>query len=1161
MRSKKSLAVFAALMMLTVCIIPIAGYGNSSFEGTGSFMERPDSTDEVPSGFIAVYTVADLKKVGSGDTIDGVVWGPDAKYILMNDIEFAEEDALTGGAEIEVTITVSGSGSSMKTTLTVKKDGTAVNNLAAWANANYKKTTTTGSIELTGNAVKTVFIEGSDFIVMVDASGAKTVTMNSKGNFEPIGTAAVPFTGIFNGNGKVIKGMEMSYMGTGNVEIGMFAVIDGSSALVEKLGMEGGYSAAFTSTNGALAASGMITGWLKDGKISNCYVTGSVYSSSPDGAGADTYAGGVAGTSDDTIISSYNTGTSVAVGDNAYAGGIIGFQRSVDLKGCYNTGTASAIGKMVAAAGGIAGMVDVASGTFEMNRNLGNVRAEATDDAGMAYAGGIAGHSSIAVSASYSFYTSGQSTTVTEAVVGKGEAYAGGIVGYVTEGVTDSYLYTNTTSTKIKATAATGASGGTAWSGGIAGYSEYVYNCYARSNSDTSTTSNVESAGQDGTNKNNGRIVGTMPDGSSLVNVYFRGPDSAKLSGGEDNDKLYSIDGESPGDASTRGDWGASGAKTEGVMLNNNNYFDKPTGSVGGWFASGTWSIRSSTTSSSAPNNGYPFIDNLTPGVILILERSSDITVVKDTEVVLEVTAQCELPLTYRWQQSTSGTGSWSNISDETSPVLKVSPTSTMFYQCVISNGTSAMNETPGMKVTVLGETIDIRTPNDLLKINANMDGSYIQRADLDFTDVDLNGGVDLNLDIDVTGTTLNLRITFVNGTNNFSAPGLTVYFNGVFGTTDSTGRVSFTGYDNTKDHKITAGGAVNSSEALVTFDLKAGATERITKNSNGNFTPIGTFDKPFIGTYNGNGFKITGLDIIDFSDSSVNGSSAGLFGVADDATIKNITLENGSVSSMASNIGPNSYAYAGSVIGFSTGTLVERCSSNLTVTAFGNNLTDGQAIAGGIAGYSSEAVILSNSTGDVSGVANGASRIGGIAGNSAGSISDSYSTGKLSGVSADVRIGGIAGMSDGDVTNCYSRSTGWTGGIIGDASGGNVTNCYFLGVTGDNIAGSGGSTLVIDGNDTTRPALTRSGWKTETQLRDRSTYFQGTTDVGGEDVKGWNFSGDTWYMGDFPGLKAPVTEAEPGEDKGFDMKYVAIIVIAILIVLVAFVLLRRRSA
>ena len=1167
MRSKKSLAVFAALMMLTVCIIPIAGYGNSSFEGTGSFMERPDSTDEVPSGFIAVYDVDDLKDVGSGKTIDGVVWGLDAKYILMDDIEFTEDDYLTGGAEIEVTITVSGSGSSMKTTITVKKDGATVSNFSTWANlsSNQSKTTTTGSIELTGNTVKTVFIEGSDFIVAVDASGAKTVTKNSNGNFEPIGSIATPFRGGFDGNGHVIRGMEISQIrttGSGYVDVGMFAVIEGANALIEKLGMEGGYSAASASEDNSLVAAGMITGWLHIGAIRNCYVTGNVYSSST-GANAETYAGGIAGASDDTITSSYNTGTSVTIGDYANAGGIAGFLGSLDLKWCYNTGTASAIGKFDVAAGGIVGMIDVTSVTdsFEMNRNLGYVRAEATDDTGTACAGGIVGNSVAVVSASYSFYTSSQNTTVTEAVVGKGEAYAGGIAG-VAAGVTDSYLYTNTTSTKIKATAATGSSGGTAWSGGIVGFTEYVYNCYSRSNSDTSTTSNVESSSSEGSNKNNGRIVGTMPDGSSLVNVYFRGPDSAKLSGGEDNDKKFSIDGLAP-EAEVVRTWGASGAKTEGVMLNNNNYFNEPTGAVGGWFESGIWSMRSSTTSSSAPNNGYPFIDDITPGIILVLERSSDKTIVKNEDVTLQVTAHCELPLTYRWQQSTSGTGSWSNITDETSPILKVSPTSTMFYQCVISNGTSAWNETPGMKVTVLAETIDIRTPNDLLKINANLDGSYIQRADLDFTDVDLNGGVDLNLDTTVTGGNVKFRVTFTSGNNVFPAPGLTVYFDGNFGTTDSTGNVSFTGYSNTKDYKITAGGAVNATEALVTFDLEAGKTDRITKNSNGNFTPIGTFDKPFVGTYNGNGFKIIGLDMIDFSDSTVNGSSAGLFGVADDAVIKNVTLENGAVSSMASNTGTKGYAYAGSVVGYSIDSLVERCSSNLSVNVFGNS-TDGQATAGGIAGYSSDAIIISNSTGYVSGIANSSSHVGGIAGNNAGSITDSYSTGELYGHSAHVCIGGIAGESDGDITNCYSRSklgTGIVGGMIGNATGGNVTNCYFLNTQSSMIAGSGESSLQIDGGDVTRPAATKSGPKTDSQLKDRSTYFQGTTEVDGEDVAGWNFSGDTWVMGEFPGLKAPVTEDEPSDDKGFDMKYVAIIVIAVIVVLLAFILLRRRSA
>ncbi|MDE6620810.1 MAG: hypothetical protein K2K74_10060, partial [Lachnospiraceae bacterium] len=55
---------------------------------------------------------------------------------------------------------------------------------------------------------------------------------------------------------------------------------------------------------------------------------------------------------------------------------------------------------------------------------------------------------------------------------------------------------------------------------------------------------------------------------------------------------------------------------------------------------------------------------------------------------------------------------------------------------------------------------------------------------------------------------------------------------------------------------------------------------------SAGDWVPIGTWDAPFTGTYNGNGFEITGLTMTD-PDAEI----IGLFGVAKNAHIYNITL------------------------------------------------------------------------------------------------------------------------------------------------------------------------------------------------------------------------------------------------------------------------------
>ena len=67
---------------------------------------------------------------------------------------------------------------------------------------------------------------------------------------------------------------------------------------------------------------------------------------------------------------------------------------------------------------------------------------------------------------------------------------------------------------------------------------------------------------------------------------------------------------------------------------------------------------------------------------------------------------------------------------------------------------------------------------------------------------------------------------------------------------------------------------------------------------SAGDWVPIGTWDAPFTGTYNGNGFEITGLTMTD-----PNAKIIGLFGVAKNAHIYNVTLRDYDIASAGKNV------------------------------------------------------------------------------------------------------------------------------------------------------------------------------------------------------------------------------------------------------------------
>ena len=177
-----------------------------------------------------------------------------------------------------------------------------------------------------------------------------------------------------------------------------------------------------------------------------------------------------------------------------------------------------------------------------------------------------------------------------------------------------------------------------------------------------------------------------------------------------------------------------------------------------------------------------------------------------------------------------------------------------------------------------------------------------------------------------------------------------------------------------------------------------------------GSWTPIGTEDKPFTGTFDGNGHSIKGL-YINASDSNYQG----LFGYVDSGTVKNLTVS-GSVSGTGD--------YVGSVVGYNNGGTVKNCYN----------------------------------TGEVSGDVSA----GGVVGSSGGIVENCYNTGKVNG---DVSAGGVVGQNSGisTVENCYNTGTvsggSYVGGVVGQNVSGTVENCCYLEGTADEDIGDGSYT------------------------------------------------------------------------------------------------------
>ena len=264
-----------------------------------------------------------------------------------------------------------------------------------------------------------------------------------------------------------------------------------------------------------------------------------------------------------------------------------------------------------------------------------------------------------------------------------------------------------------------------------------------------------------------------------------------------------------------------------------------------------------------------------------------------------------------------------------------------------------------------------------------------------------------------------------------------------------------------------------------------------------GEWTPIGTYDKPYTGTFDGNGKTITGLTV------TTSDQYAGLFGcIGDGSTVKNVVLEGVQITSdnsLGSVGGVAGYSYgnieycsvsgsvssnstAGGVVGYQSDGAITGCNSSATVNA-GN-------IAGGVAGGTNSGASLTGcyATGDVTleSINQYYNFAGGVVGSNGGSstLKACYAWGNVIGSgSGTVYVGGVTGSNDlGTLTACYhakgtvSGPDGATGGVAGrnfkDSmfGGGIITACYWGGNgqeqgIGEDQVGTGGTTMVTDSN------------------------------------------------------------------------------------------------
>ncbi len=236
------------------------------------------------------------------------------------------------------------------------------------------------------------------------------------------------------------------------------------------------------------------------------------------------------------------------------------------------------------------------------------------------------------------------------------------------------------------------------------------------------------------------------------------------------------------------------------------------------------------------------------------------------------------------------------------------------------------------------------------------------------------------------------------------------------------------------------------------------------------NWTPIGTSNTPFQGTFDGGAYVISGLTISETLVLSTSDTRrVGLFGViGHEGTVQNVELTgvNINVAYTPQSIGPD-VAFVGSVTGMNEGTVAE-------VTVTGTlSVTGGDVAVGGVVGSNGSNRSVNNYGGLINASSaavsiNAASnyqvlQVGGLVGistKSGSQIVDSYSEGTISangaGMNGSPSAGGLVGYADrssisgswssATVTNIEGKDTSYAGGLVGSAIATIIDNSYATG-------------------------------------------------------------------------------------------------------------------
>ncbi len=911
-------------------------------------------------------------------------------------------------------------------------------------------------ITVLGNLVWMGDTVGSSFNkyykVMNDIDASETASWDGGKGFVPIGDDTTQFMGVFDGNNKKITGLTINR--PDREYVGLFGKIVGSQ--VKNLGLEdltiagGEFCGGLIGSQDGVGATvsdcyssgdvsgtyscGGLVGHLYEGPISNCYSSGSVSATADE-------CGGLLGAQDRGSVSNCHSSANVSgrnncgglfgtqnrgSTDNSYAtgdvsgeqscGGLVGFQQNGSVSNCYSSGSVSCTGSDC---GGLFGTYNGGS--------VGNCYSSC-DVSGSGYCGGLVGSQDSDGSVSNCYSTGSVSATGNN---------CGGLVGRIYSGsVSNCY--------------STGSVSASNYRGGLVGY---------RSSSGTVSDSyyDTETSGQsDNTGKGTPKTTAEMKEQAT-----FSGWDFTAIWGIKEKASYPYLLGLTP-----LGSLQVTLLPAEAVTVGAQWSVDNGA----------TWN-DSGTTVTDLPAADYTVTYNTIPGWTSpapqpVTITKDDTTTASGTYVLqtgaLQVTLFPAEAVTAGAQWSVDNGGTWND-------------SGTTVTDLPAADYTVTYNTIPGW-TSPAPQTVTI-TKDD----TTTASGTYVlQTGSLRVTLLpaeavaagaqwSINGGGTWN-DSGVTVTGLpvgDYTVTFktipdwgnpapqtVTITKNVTTTMTGTYVDSApkipsgSGTAEDPYQITVVG------NLVWMGDTVAESPGKyykVMNDIDA--SETAFWDGGKGFAPIGDNTTSFMGIFDGNNKKITGLTI-----NRPDTDYIGLFGMTYvDATVKDLGLEDcfivgswccgglaGAVAALSSSTLCVTNCYmsgsvsgtsnnCGGLIGYQESCAISDCYSAVSVFTT-------SSYRGGLVGcVSSGSISKCHSTGDVTGET--ASFSGGLVGSLIdSSISNSYST---AGVNGNFRCGGLVGsQSNGTISNCYATGSVtanfYLGGLVGYKEGGSVSDCYY---------------------------------------------------------------------------------------------------------------------